>query len=153
MTLSESYVPYCGVTIKSLIDTNKDLALNIHILSLNITNKSKNLLRSEIINSENIHIHFLEISEKMQDTINTISSKLPSHFNIYFILRLFADRILSESIDKILYVDVDTIFTDSIKELDDYTFNPSISMAAVKDLVRPDDYTRLGLTNPDHIYI
>lgn len=44
LAITDSYAPYCGVTIKSIIENNRDLDLNFYIVCPDISEKNRKLM-------------------------------------------------------------------------------------------------------------
>lgn len=158
ITISDSYVPYAAAMLQSLKDTNKGLSFCIYIVCLDITEDNKRKLEKsfKLIDDDagagNINIIFPKIDKDILDEILNTTPHLGNWINVSFVLRLFASRILPNNVDKILYLDVDTLITSSIKELDEVEFDEETAICAVKDLIRHDDYERLSIDPQKHTY-
>lgn len=156
ITINNSYAPYAATMLQSLVEHNTDIHFNAYIISTDISEENKRLISSISNYYKNtnggINTIFPEIKSDLLDEIRNIVPHLAQPFNISFILRLYAPRILQDDIDKILYLDVDTVIASSLKELDAITFDNETALAAVKDLVRYDDYARLGIDETKHVY-
>lgn len=159
LAISDSYVPYTAAMLQSMADSNPELSLDIYIISPDISKENKDKLEKSFNSKTNrpttdriTRIIFPDISHSIRDEINNIAPHLEKSFNTSYILRLFAPRILPNDIHKILYLDVDTVISSSLKELEEKELDEKTALAAVKDLVRPNDYERLGIDQRIHTY-
>ena len=153
-TITDSYAPFCGVTIQSIIENNKDLDLNFYIVCPDI--KEVNKIKLGGVNSDDlkqkITVTFVELSEPQQKLIADVGRYLPCSHNTTFLLRLLAEQLLPDHIKTVLYMDVDIIVNSSLVELENYEFSESIGAAVVKDVTREDDYRRLSIDRNIHSY-
>lgn len=158
LTITNSYIPYTAAMLQSLRDTNKGMSFCIYIICLDITEDNKRNLEKSFkrddydVETGNINIIFPIINKDILEEIEKTTPHLGKWINVSFVLRLFAYRILPENIDKILYLDVDTVITASLKELEEKGLDNNTALAAVKDLIRHDDYERLSIDPQKHAY-
>lgn len=150
ITISDSYVPYAAVTLQSLVDSNPTTPFDIYIICPDITENNKQTLRKQFSSRGGVVIWYIDIYDQVKMEIEDLSQKLPMH--ISFILRLYAAHLLPNTIRQILYIDVDTIISSSLDELSSIYLDDNTALAAIKDLVRYDDYTRLGIDITKHAY-
>lgn len=154
MTVTDSYVPYLGVTITSIIENNRHMELSFYIIcpDLSVCNKSK---LGGVINcksASNVSIHFLELKSEHRVLLEEVGKHLRSVHNTSFLLRLLSEQLLPSNLNTILYMDVDVVVSSDLKELDNYVFHDNIGAAVVKDVVRTTDYQRLKINPNEHIY-
>lgn len=97
-------------------------------------------------------MEFLRLSPDDTKLLLEVGTHLRTSHNTSFLLRLFAEKVLPENIDKILYMDVDVIVDSNLEELDRYEFSDNIGAAVVKDVFRETDYTRLNINKRSHSY-
>lgn len=107
----DNYAPYLSVTLLSLLLNTKS-NIDIHVIENGISAKNKELISSEINKYTNAKIHF--------HTIN-ISDRLPGFTGIRSITlatysRFFIPEILPNT-EKVIYCDIDLIFTGDVVEL------------------------------------
>lgn len=120
----ENYARNVGVSIISLFEKNKDLEqIDVYIIEDNLKNETKKIIKN-IGKEFDRNIEFIECEELCGNL----------HINVDFpkaaFSRLFLQKV--KGIDRILYLDSDTIINDSIKEL----YNTNIEnyyFAAVQD--------------------
>ena len=110
-----NFSPYLGVSLFSLLKHNTvDFKeINVYVLAKNISNDNKNKLNeiyNQFDNSKLIFIEDKEISEIVGKKV--YATRASSSFS-----RLFAASFLDESINKVLYLDADSLISGSFKEL------------------------------------
>lgn len=128
----ENYVPYCGVLLTSIFENNKDRDVNVFIMV------DKPLEKKSISS-----FHTLEI--KYNQTISFISvdksflEQFPlkgygvSYWSIVTYYRLYAAELLPQEVDKVLYLDCDTIVDGSLGELFDMDWS-DFAVGTVSDM-------------------
>lgn len=113
-TTNDKFVPQIGAGVCSVCENNKDLEeLMIYIFSMGITSENKGLL--------------VELGKRYKRKIEIIElGDLSNYFGFSFdtkgwnpivLARLILDKLLPEGIDRIIYLDGDTIVRMSLKEL------------------------------------
>lgn len=105
----DNYVRPLGISIASLLENNKDMnCINIYIIDNNIKNESKQIIRN-IIDKYGRNVEFIDF--------NFLCSEL--NINVNFpkaaYARLFLHKL--KNLDKVLYLDSDTIIKSSLKEI------------------------------------
>lgn len=145
-TCDNNYVWIMGISMISLFENNKDTSINVFLLGDRITEENKNILTSiaqrynekfTLINVENF-----EISSKL------CSQRWPK--SAY--LRLYAGQLLPSEIEKIIYLDCDTIVCGSLKKLWIDDCNWQFEFNGVKDCIGKRYKKNIGL-NYDATYI
>ena len=128
-----NYAPYLSISILSILKKNKDIEIHFYILDFGIKENNKKIIE-DIIKIYNKKIKFIPISEKdfsnFPITIYYISSATYARLNI-------AEYI--PNIDKLIYIDVDTLTNGSLKELWNTDINQH-ALAACKDFFIEIDY-------------
>lgn len=133
----ENYLKPTALAIMTILLTNKDDDFTFYILSQKLSCESQTILKETVKKySAKSSLEFCFLTD---DILQTFSStiKKDDHVSLATYLRLFLPSFLPESVDKILYIDGDTICTDSLEEL--YSTDlTGFSMAACTD-ARTDD--------------
>lgn len=111
----ENYVPYLSVALISLLKNNyNDFdTINIFILDNGITKNSQKKL---LTISEEYNSNLIFIKPKMEELTN-LNSEISSRLPLSTFSRLFLDKLLPHSIDKVIYMDCDILVLDSIKNM------------------------------------
>lgn len=146
---NEGYAPFAGVSMTSLLENSDKLSeIHLHILGENLTKYSID--------------RFLELEKKykckviLYDTSEIINQMkewgLPSYRGSYAAnMRLFIPRIISQEIERILYLDADTIVVADIIEL----YNVDMQGAAIAmalDSLGASHKLSIGLSEEDYYY-
>lgn len=112
---NEKYAPFAGVSITSLLENNKLVPeIIVYILGEGLSEKSENLFIA-LAKKYNRNIVFI-------DTDKTIAQMIEWHIPAYrgsyaANLRLFLPLLLDESVQRVLYLDADTIIDGSVQDL------------------------------------
>lgn len=145
-TCDNNFVWLMGISTISLFENNKDIVdLKVYLLGENIEHENRLHLKN-IAEKYNREIEIIDIPKNCI-TESLISNRWPSSA----FTRLFAAKLLPNSIDKILYIDCDTIICKSINELDNVQFNNNIVLGA-KDCISNYYKKNIGLDS-ENIYI
>lgn len=129
--LDDNFIPFLGVSIKSIIDkASKDNIYKFYVFHNGI--KKENIEKFDDFNCEDYTIEFINVSNK----INEINRKICVRDNyteaIYY--RFFIPEILSQY-DKIIYIDSDTVVVKDIAEMYDIELNDNYIGAVVDEAV------------------
>ena len=99
ITTTDSYVPYAGVLLQSLKDSNPEMELNVFIVSCDITDNNSKKLKRLFDSADGKHtVHFPVISDMLMQEISEITPYLPPNFNISFTLRLYSAQVLPPAV-------------------------------------------------------
>ncbi len=112
ISISENYIPYSYIMLTSLCENNRIEPLNVYILHGGIAANSLQAF-NRLTNAYNCSIYFLEINKSV------FGDKLPrtNEWTIEIYYRFTLPELLPPEIDKILYLDVDTIILDDLSKL------------------------------------
>lgn len=106
----ENYLPYATICIKSLFDTNKDFNdIKVHLLGNKLSQLSIEKFAT-VFKEFNYKYYIYSIS----DIERHLQVQVPKTIAITAYARLFISSILPNYINKVLYVDCDTVFNGSI---------------------------------------
>ena len=127
-TLNDKFVPQVAAGITSVCENNKDIdTIDFYLMSMGITSKNKQKL-TKYISKYKRNIYFIELDnlEKYFDFKFDTNG-----WNPIVLARLLLDKLLPKKLDRVLYLDGDTIVRGSLKELwntsmDDYSIAASI---------------------------
>ena len=112
-TLNDKFVPEVAAWICSICENNKREKVNFHIISVWITKKNQiEMKRLAKKYGNNLYIYEIKPLEEYLDF------KFDTKWrNSVILARLLIDKILPSNIDKLLYLDWDTIVRWSLKDL------------------------------------
>lgn len=145
-TCDDNYVWLMGISTISLFENNKTIEdLQVYLLGDNISQENKDKLK-KIGDQYGRKIQVIEIPPLTIPTA-LISARWP----LAAFTRLFSGGILPVNVDKILYLDCDTIVSGDISELEKVSFNGNIVMG-VKDCISRTYKKNIGLDN-NSLYI
>lgn len=143
MASDDNYAMHMGVCMVSVMENNQNNFdnINFHILDNNLSEDNVNKLDSIKLNYPNMNIHYYDIYKffKENDVFNLLNSNLGDENEFYSILgvstyaRLFIGELLPPEIDKILYIDADTLVLNDLSELMEIDLN-NYSVAGVIDI-------------------
>ena len=127
-TLNDKFVPQVAAGICSVCENNKDFEnITFYLISKGITNENKMKLK-EFTTKYNREI----VIKELGDIKKYFDFKFDTTgWNSIVLARLILDKFLPEDMEKVLYLDGDTIVRGSLKELwntniDDYVIGASI---------------------------
>lgn len=127
-TLNDKFVPQVAAGICSVCENNKDIDnINFYLISKEITDENKNKLK-EFVKKYNRNIIIYELGDIKKYIDFDFDT---TGWNSIVLARLILDKFLPIDIEKVLYLDGDTIVRGSLKELwntnlDNYVIGASI---------------------------
>ncbi len=144
---NEKYVEYLCISLISLLENNKG-DLNIYIISIGITDKSKNILKdSAKIYSKSLEIiEFYDIQDKFDYKPDV------SRFDISALGRLFLSDLLPKSVEKIIYLDCDTIILKNIEGLYNIDLKDKLLGAVIEPTIYPELKIDIGIYEDVNYY-
>ena len=114
-TLDNNFAMQAGVSLTSLFENNTDIDFNLYIVSDNISIENKERL-SRIAKKYKNDITILEMPDL--DKVAGCNLALKGWAKPAY-CRLFLGDILPEEVDRLLYLDPDTLIVGSVKKLED----------------------------------
>lgn len=122
----ENYIKHAAVLSNSIIKHNKEsFFINIHLLSNNVTVESQDKLKI-FLDTDCSSLHIYDLS----DIKKKIGIKIPDTISITSYLRLFIGSILPNTIDKVIYMDVDAVVNHKLNSLWDVSFESQNELIA-----------------------
>lgn len=144
----DNFAQILGVSITSLFENNKKTQeIVVYIIDNNISSENKALL-SKIGESYNRRIEFLSLDNIDTSKLENISF---GRWSVGCMYRLFAATLFPENIDKVLYIDCDTIVCSELCEM----YNTDISdyyFAGVLDCISGMNKANVGLKADDNYF-
>ncbi len=146
---NEKYVPYAGTSLTSLFENNRQVEeIRVFLLGEELLPESIQKLKS-LGGQYHREISFI-------DTIPVIEEmrrmNMPSYRGSYAAnIRLFLSSLLPEDVDRLLYLDADTIVNTSLEELFSLDMGDYPVGMALDSLVRKHKL-RLGFDKKDYYY-
>lgn len=141
-TLNDKFIPQVAASICSVCENNKHLdKINFFIISNGITDINKAKL-TEFIKGYNRKITIKELGDINQYFDFEFDT---TGWNSIVIVRLILDKFLPDDIEKILYLDGDTIVRGSLKELWNTNIEKDVLAASIEPTVDKKRKNELGL--------
>lgn len=137
--LDENFVQHFLVSLLSLLDHNKDCKVEVYVLNKDITENSRRLVNQSVSDFDVI-IHFIYLEpERFKNFLVSVHITIESYF------RLVIPEILPAEINRVIYLDCDTVTIGSLKELW-HTDMKNRPVAAVPELINNRN-SEMGLGN------
>lgn len=138
-----NYSEFVAIVITSLFTTNKGFEnISIHLLSNNIQPQAINRL-DEIIKTNNGEFFVYDI----RDIKTRLNIKVPNTIAISAYSRLFLAEIIPNNIDKILYIDCDTIINNDLYEMWSIPIENNLIGGVLDTLPNNDSKSAIGISN------
>ena len=144
----ENYAPWAGISMYSLFENNKDIdALTVYCVTDRVSDASREKLADQAARyqRELIFVDAAEIVEQIK------ALNIPSYRGSYTTnFRLFFHTFVREDIERLLYVDCDTVVTGSLAPLQPLDMGDKV-VGVVRDSLTVQYKTMLGFS-PDEPY-
>ncbi len=118
---NDKYAPYCGISVTSLFENNKDAdSICVYILDDNISdiNKNKFSILAEKYDREIKYIETQPLISKMKEL------GIPTYRGSYTTnMKMFVNEFIADDVDRLIYIDSDTIVSGSLSDLLAVDFN------------------------------
>lgn len=149
VTINKKYVEQLNILLNSIQYTNPNETFDIYILHKNLEDEDVEKV-CQGLNLEKFFIHAIKIPESEIDKFPVYEKRYP--VEIYF--RIFATKYLPSKVDKILYLDTDTVVINPLKELYETNFdgNYFIATTHIRKLLHKFHEIRLNIKE-DEPYI
>lgn len=142
----ENYAPFAGISMFSLFENNRDIErIRVYLVSDNVTEKSLSLLRTQ---AETFGRDLIIIdAASIVDTIKKLN--IPSYRGSYTTnFRMFFHTFVDADVDKLLYIDCDTIVASSLAPLLTLDMQEK-AVAVVRDSLTTSYKKLIGLNEDD----
>ena len=123
-----SYAPYAMVTIKSIGENHHSGEVYIHILADGISNRNLKRFKELVDEYRNMHLHIYKVDTRCLSGLKVVEGR----WSISTWFRILLPSILPDTIDKVLYLDADTLVVSDLQELFEIDMT-DYSIAAVLD--------------------
>ncbi|MCD8118095.1 MAG: hypothetical protein LUE29_01145 [Lachnospiraceae bacterium] len=126
---SNEYAEYTGISIFSLLKNNAQYIRKVFILDYGILSENKEKI-NHVISSFHVDVEYIrskEVLEELQATLNikAFRSSLATYS------RAFIDYIIPSYVDKLLYIDSDTVVNGNIEELIEYDMGNKVLAGSI----------------------
>lgn len=151
-TGDEGYTMQIATSLISVLENNPKTEITFYILGDTYSTKTKNKFE-QISESYGRDIHIIDITDlmrKLEDTVFYQEPDIGKNGLITFMYaRLFVDSALPEKVDKVLYMDADTIILGSITELYETELDPACTVGAIRDIWPVNHNAKIGFLKSD----
>ena len=146
MVSNDGYTAHMGTSIFSLLENNKSSfeKIYVHIIDIGISEMNRKKLIKQVREYKNADISFADLSESFKKVHPIVDHGWDK--SIYG--RFFVDEVVDESVDKVLYMDGDTVVTASLKGLMSIDITEYI-LAGVLDIMHKERKAFLGMSDSD----
>ena len=124
----DNYAQHCCAMLCSLFENNRDMTFHVHLLTHGFAKDNASFL-NELCHRYNNELTIYDVDETKLNGVK-IRKKRPLTKAAYY--RILLPEILSEDIDKVLYLDCDIIVLGNVKELFEIELNDK-ALAACQD--------------------
>ena len=149
---NKEFIKYAKTLIFSIYKNNKDEKLTFYFLYVDIDEKTLNSFKRFVSKKCKSEIIFYKVDEKKFEGLPTTNKDKTSYFGVEAYLRLLSQYVLPKKLDRILYIDIDTICNNSLKELYYMDFEGSFYCGVVEEEISP-EYKKERNINEDRDYI
>lgn len=109
----DKYVPWCGIMLTSLFESNPEERFVIFLLTAGLTDKNTTLI-SQLDEKYCADIRFVHIDESL---LRGCSIREGDTVSLATYFRLLAPRFLPEEVEKVLYLDCDVVINGPVRPL------------------------------------
>ena len=149
VTINAQYINQLNVLLNSIQKSNKNENFDIYILNRDLNEKQIEEIKKGL-DLEKFYIKNIKINEEEISNLPVYEQRYP--LEIYF--RIFAAKYLPSNIDRVLYLDADTLVINKLNELYDMDFegNYFIATTHIRKMLHKFNEIRLGIEK-DEPYI
>ncbi len=111
---NDGYARHLGASLYSLLDKNRDFAeIAVYVLTLGLSAENRGKLQeiAEYFSRKLVFLNLDDLRKRIGYEVDT------GGFDISIMLRLFMGDMLPESVERVLYLDCDTVVLQSLKHL------------------------------------
>ena len=149
ITINKKYVKQVNILLNSIQYSNTEESFDVYVLHRDLEEKDLEIMNNNL-DLKRFEIHLIHIPEKEIHKFPVYEKRYP--VEVYF--RIFASNYLPQDLDRILYLDADTIVINPLKELYETDFEGNYYIAAthVKKVLHKLNEIRLNIRE-DEPYI
>lgn len=143
VAINKNYSKHLNILLNSIQYSNKEGIFNIYILHKNLSMKDDINIITRNLDMEKFNIFPIQIPDSEIDNFPVYEKRYP--IEIYF--RLYAAKYLPNTLDRILYLDSDTLVINPLSELYEMDFEDNYFIAAthIKKVIHKFNELRLNI--------
>jgi len=112
---SEFYAPFAGVMLTSLFENNKDIVnITVYLMTSDMSEKNRERFQSLAVQYRR-KIKFVDMKEIDSFLANNRVPQYRGAYTAYY--KIFALSVIKDTIDRLIYLDSDTVINGSLAEL------------------------------------
>lgn len=144
----DNYAVYTGVSVYSLCENNRSAGeINIYIISNDLSAENTERLKATA-ESFGRNIFFMDVSRELKEFSKEIDA---GSYGINVFGRFFMGKLLPEKIDRLLYIDCDTVVNGSIERLFETDMEGKTAMAVPEPTIYKSVLRSIGF-DEDELY-
>lgn len=144
----DNYAVYTGVSVYSLCESNRRAKeINIYIISNDLSAENTERLKATA-ESFGRNIFFMDVSRELMEFSKEIDA---GSYGINVFGRFFMGKLLPKNIDRVLYIDCDTVVNGSLEELFETDMEGKIAMAVPEPTIYKSVLKSIGFRD-DELY-
>ena len=143
---NDGYARHLGVSLCSLLDRNQDMEeIRVHILSMGISRENQARLQrlADRYERKLIFVEIENLEGRFDYPVDT------GGYDISIMLRLFMAEALPKELDRVLYLDCDTVVAQSLKHLWNVRLGDRIAGAVMEPTIYKEVKESIGLGPED----
>ncbi len=146
---NDGYARHLGVSMCSLFDRNREFEeIRVHVLSMGISAENRARLQ-ELADRFGRTLVFAEMDDLERRFSHPVDT---GGFDISIMLRLFMGEVLPKDIERVLYLDCDTVVLQSLRKLWQTELGTCILGAVMEPTIYPAVKESIGLGAEDAYY-
>ena len=144
VTINAHYIKQLNILLNSIQKSNKDEEFDVYIINRDLNKEQIEQVKNKL-DLEKFHIHDIKIDEAEIKDLPVYEQRYP--LEIYF--RIFAAKYLPTNIDRVLYLDADTLVINKLNELYsmDFEGNYLIATTHISKMLHKFKEIRLDVNN------
>lgn len=146
---NDNYVRHLAVSMTSLMDRNQDMeTMTVYVLSIGLSEENQNHLRSigERYHRKVEMIELNDIESRFDHAVDT------GGFDISVMSRLFIGQLLPDSVERVLYLDCDTVVAQPLDKLWKLDLKGKVLAAVMEPTIYDAVKEEIGLKAEDPYY-
>lgn len=151
-TGDEGYAMQIATSLVSVLENNQGTSITFYILCDNYSDMTKKRFE-DIERAYKTTIQIIDITQYMVQLEDTVFYQEPdigkNGLITFMYARLFVDSALPKDVEKVLYMDADTIVLGNIKELYETKLDSTCIVGAIRDIWPVSYNTKIGHTEQD----
>lgn len=134
----DNYVPWCGIMLTSLFESNPGECFGVYFLTAGLTPENTSALQ-KLEEKYPVKLSFVHVDESM---LESCSIREGSYFSLATYYRLLAPRVLPPDVEKVIYLDCDIVVNGPVRPLWESDIEAKAFGAIMDESFYQDDFYR-----------